>query len=126
MTIIDEIHEIQAKTVADHEEKLRRDKDVCATIVHEMHEKIKQRMTDYYFAKNTKDETFEFFEKTAFVPEYYTIKINDVERDVSIPEYQAIVDILLNEGFKISQKNVMRERHQKFGFDHIRELKLEW
>lgn len=123
MSIINEIREIQAKTVADHEEKLRRDNNVCEAIVHEMHEKIKQRMTDYYFAKNTNDETFEFIEKSAIVPEYYTIKINDVERDVSIPEYQAIVDILLNEGFKISQKNVMRE---KFGFDHIRELKLEW
>lgn len=126
MSIINEIHEIQAKTVADHEEKLRRDNNVCEAIVHEMHEKIKQRMTDYYFAKNTNDETFEFIEKSAIVPEYYTIKINDVERDVSIPEYQAIVDILLNEGFKISQKNVMRERHERFGFDHIRELKLEW
>ena len=37
MTIIDEIHEIQAKTGADHEEKLRRDKYVCAAVVHEMH-----------------------------------------------------------------------------------------
>ena len=123
MSIINEIREIQAKTVADHEEKLRRDNNVCEAVVHEIHEKIKQRMTDYYFAKNKTDETFEFIQKNMINNEYYTVKISDKEHEITIPEYQKIMEILLDEGFKISQKTVMSERTR---FKPVKELKLEW
>ena len=127
MSIIDEIRETQAKTIAKHEEQLRRDKNVVLWVVHGIHLKIKNRMTNYYYAKDMTSMTFTFERVDMINNDRYKIrKLFDTdltEKDVELtaPEYSAVVNTLLSEGFKISQ----REEYEN-NIRPVRKLTVEW
>lgn len=137
MSFINEIRNIQAETIVKHEEEMRRDRDIVLKIVHIIKDKIKAKVSDYLWAKDTTTEEVKFIitdilnqDKYKFS---YTVdnKVEDIE--ITQPEYRSIVDIFLKEGFKVSQHDDEEEFYREGqcpGFGHsvrpVRKLVLEW
>lgn len=127
MSIIDEIRQIQKETVTRHDEQLRRDKNVVLWVVHGIHLKIKDRMTDYYYAKDATGMTFTFELADMVDHDRYRIrKLFDTdltEKDVELtaPEYGEVVKTLLAEGFKVSQRDEYENNVLP-----VRKLTVEW
>lgn len=137
MSFINDIRNIQAQTIIKHEEEMRRDRDIVVKVVHIIKEKIKAKVSDYLWAKDTSSETVTFVVADLFNQDKYTFShtVNNEKEDIEItqPEYRAIVDIFLKEGFKVSQRDD-EERYyrdgQTPGFGEsvrpVRKLVLEW
>lgn len=137
MSFINEIRNIQAETIVKHEEEMRRDRDIVLKVVHIIKDRIKSRVSNYLWAKDTTSEEVKFVivdictqDKYKFS---YTVdnKVEDIE--ITQPEYRSIVDIFLNEGFKVSQRDDDEEYYrdgQCPGFGRslrtVRKLVLEW
>ena len=137
MSFIDEIRKTQAETISNYEEKLRRDSSVVAMVVHAIHEGIKAQVSDYNWAKETTDMTFKFVQKTLLNVDKYIFTANtmDDKQDIEItrPEYDTVIQMLLKEGFKISQRDGEEEYYrdgQCPGFSRsirmVRKLTVEW
>lgn len=137
MAIIDEIRKTQAETISNYEEKLRRDSSVVAMVVHAIHEGIKARVSDYNWAKETTNMTFKFIQKNLInIDKYiFTADVMNDKQDIEItrPEYDTIIQMLLKEGFKISQRDGEEEYYrdgQCPGFSRsirmVRKLTVEW
>ena len=137
MSFINDIRNIQAQTIIKHEEEMRRDRDIVVKVVHIIKEKIKAKVSDYLWAKDTSSETVTFVVADLFNQDKYTFShtvdnnVEDIE--ITQPEYRSIVDIFLKEGFKVSQRDD-EERYyrdgQTPGFGEsvrpVRKLVLEW
>lgn len=137
MAIIDEIRKTQAETISNYEEKLRRDKSVVVWVVHAIHERIRALVSDYNYAKETSGMTFKFIQKSLInIDKYiFTTNVMDDKQDVEItrPEYDKVIQMLLTEGFKISQRDGQEEYYrdgQCPGFGRsvrlVRKLTVEW
>lgn len=136
MAIIDEIRKTQSETISNHEEKLRRDKNIVIGVVFSMHERIKARVSDYLWAKDTRSMTFKFIQQDLFNIDKYTyVTDSNTKEDFQItrPEYDKVVQTLLVEGFKVSQRDEEEEYYrdgQAPGFGRsirpVRKLTVEW
>ena len=134
--IIDEIRTTQAETIIKHENKLRRDKNAILWVVHNIHENIKKKVSDYYYAKDIQSMTFKFVLDLSTQDKYtITMDVLDGKSDMELtqPEYRAVVDLLLNEGFKVSQCEADEEFYSENpnpiyskGIRHVRKLTVEW
>lgn len=103
MSLVDEIRTTQAETIVKYEEKLRMDKDIVLKVFHEMMGKIRKHVADYFYAKETNYITFKFELVNFCTKDKYKITINEDTYEVTVKEYQAILNAFLNGGFKISQ-----------------------
>lgn len=138
MSFINEIRNIQEQTIVKHEEEMRRDNDVVFKVVHIIEERIKSKLSNYLFAKDTKSETITFvvanlcsWDKYKFSYSGVDNKIEEIE--ITAPEYRSIVDIFLKEGFKVSQCDDEEEYDQRSGcpgfgrsIRPVRKLTVEW
>lgn len=103
MSLVDEIRTTQAETIVKYEEKLRMDKDIVLKVFHEMMEKIREQVADYFYAKEKNTRTFKFELADFCTKDKYKITIDKDTYEVTVKEYQAILNAFLNGGFKISQ-----------------------
>ncbi len=130
MSLVDEIRTTQAETIVKYEEKLRMDKDIVLKVFHEMMEAIREHVKDYYYAKETNYKTFKFVLANMIVQDKYEITINKETYEVTVKEYQAILNSFLNDGFKISQSNGEERVYGNMGgigkIHVIRNLTVEW
>lgn len=134
--IIDEIRTMQAETIVKHEDKLRRDKNAILWVVHNIHENIKKKVSDYYYAKDIQSMTFKFVLDLSTQDKYtITMDVLDGKSDMELtqPEYRAVVDLLLNEGFKVSQCEADEVFYNENpnpiyskGIRHVKKLTVEW
>ena len=138
MSVINEIRDIQAQTIIKHEEEMRHDRDIVLKIVHIIKDKIKAKVSNYLYAKDETSEEVKFVITDMMNMDKYkfshTVDNKVEEIEITQPEYRAIVDIFLKEGFKVSQRDVDEEYYrdgQCPGFDGgsiraVRKLILEW
>lgn len=120
MAFIDEIRETQAETIAKYEEQLRMDNDIVLKVLHEMHERIRSRVKEYFYAKDMSEMSFSF--ETVDLINHDKYKI--FGQEISVKEYRKVVDVFLTEGFKVSQ-NEYDERYNNT-IHHILKLTVEW
>lgn len=130
MSLVDEIRTTQAETIVKYEEKLRMDKDIVLKVFHEMMVAIREHVKDYYYAKETNSKTFEFVLVNIITQDKYEITINKESYEVTVKEYQAILNSFLNGGFKISQSNGEKRVYGNMGgitgIHVVRNLTVEW
>ena len=130
MSLVDEIRTTQAETIVKYEEKLRLDKDIVLKVFHEMMEAIREHVKDYYYAKEKNYITFKFVLINIIMQDKYEITINKETYEVTVKEYQAILNSFLNGGFKISQSNSEERIYDHVGgmgkIHVIRNLTVEW
>ena len=137
MSFINEIRDIQAQTIVKHEEEMRRDNDVVLKVVDIIKERIKSKVSNYLFAKDTKSETITFVVANLCSWDKYKFSYradNKVEEiEITAPEYRSIVENFLAEGFKVSQCDDAEEYDQRSGcpgfgrsIRPVRKLTVEW
>ena len=130
MSLVDEIRTTQAETIVKYEEKLRMDKDIVLKVFHEMMETIRKQVQEYYYAKETNYKAFKFVLTDFSMKDKYEISINGETYKITVKEYQAILNLFLNGGFKISQSDgeerVYGNRGCVAGIHVVRTLTVEW
>lgn len=130
MSLVDEIRTTQAETIVKYEEKLRMDKDIVLKVFHKMMEAIREQVQDYYYAKEKNGRAFKFVLINVITQDKYEITIDKESYEVTVKEYQAILNAFLNGGFKISQSDgeerVYGNRGGISGIHVVRNLTVEW
>lgn len=137
MSFINEIRDIQAQTIVKHEEEMRRDNDVVLKVVDIIKERIKSKVSNYLFAKDTKSETITFVvvnHCTCYEYKFSYSADNKIEEiEITAPEYRSIVENFLAEGFKVSQCDDGEEYDRVSGCPGfggsirlVRKLTVEW